>query len=206
MPKRITGKELNDRWNVGADDSRYSERGNWYAQLHRFPGALFDQNGYVLFRTKEEYQSCPYLNIRKQINMKGISGISAIPEYVRVIGTEDPDVPDVDLHSSSSGIEGGRSLKLHLFKERDRALVKRKKKSATSLNCEICRFSFEETYGGPAGAYCEVHHLVPISTLEEATKVNLEDLAILCANCHRVVHLVNPPYTLQEVRVLLRSR
>jgi len=28
----------------------------------------------------------------------------------------------------------------------------------------------------------------------------MEDLAILCANCHRVVHLRNPPYTLDEVR------
>jgi predicted HNH restriction endonuclease len=31
----------------------------------------------------------------------------------------------------------------------------------------------------------------------------MEDLAILCANCHRVVHLNNPPFTLNQVRKLL---
>jgi predicted HNH restriction endonuclease len=31
----------------------------------------------------------------------------------------------------------------------------------------------------------------------------IDDLAIVCANCHRVIHLNNPPYTLDDVRKML---
>jgi 5-methylcytosine-specific restriction protein A len=39
-----------------------------------------------------------------------------------------------------------------------------------------------------------------LSDIEKTAETRLEDLAILCANCHRVVHLQNPPYTLDRVR------
>jgi hypothetical protein len=198
------GAELNRRWNVGAVHALYMHDGHWYHCLKHFPGALFDRNGYILFSTEEEYLDCSYLTIYKATNQIAVMkpGISAIPGYVRVTG-EMPQ--DVDFHSSSVGIEGEMHLKLHLFRERDRSIVKLKKKSASSLNCEICGFSFQQTYGGLANDYCEVHHLVPISELEEATEIRMADLVILCANCHRVVHLHNPPYTLQQVRKILQS-
>ena len=44
---------------------------------------------------------------------------------------------------------------------------------------------------------------MPLSEVEQTTRTRLDDLAILCANCHRVVHLRNPPYTLDEVRSAL---
>ena len=61
--------------------------------------------------------------------------------------------------------------------------------------------SFSLRYGALAADYCEVHHLVPLDKAERKTK--MQDLAILCANCHRVVHLRNPPFTLDELRKML---
>jgi hypothetical protein len=74
------GVELNKCWNVGAAHALYIHDGHWYHRLQRFPGALFDQNGYILFSTREEYEACPFLQIKKQINVLP-PGISAIPEY-----------------------------------------------------------------------------------------------------------------------------
>jgi len=79
---RVTGKMLNREWNVGALHALYSERGLWYHVLERFPGALFDANGYILFATKQEYEDCGHLNIGEELNVPG--GISRIPGYVRV--------------------------------------------------------------------------------------------------------------------------
>ncbi len=62
--KTDTGKNLNKRWNVGAQHALYHKDGTWYQILERFPGALFDHNGYVLFNTKEQFKKCSYLNIR----------------------------------------------------------------------------------------------------------------------------------------------
>jgi len=199
------GAELNKRWNVGATHALYIHDGHWYHCLKRFPGALFDHNGYILFPTEKEYLACSQLKIYRDMNQVSVKkpGISAIPGYVQVVRFVSPDV---DVHTLRVGVEGEKYLRLHLSKERDRSIVKLKKKNASSLNCEICGFSFRQTYGRSASAYCEVHHLVPISKLEEATETKLEDLAILCSNCHRVVHLRNPPFELQEVREMLQSR
>jgi predicted HNH restriction endonuclease len=47
--------------------------------------------------------------------------------------------------------------------------------------------------------------LFPLKSLKGATTINLNDLAILCSNCHRVVHMRYPPYELKEVRDMLEN-
>ena len=61
------GRDLNKKWRVGALHALYRESGDWYNHLLRFPGALFDRYGYVLFRTEDEYRSSPYLQLGKEI-------------------------------------------------------------------------------------------------------------------------------------------
>lgn len=201
VSKSNMGADLNERWNVGAAHALYIHDGHWYHQLKRFPGALFDRNGYILFGTKEEYLACPYLSIGKQISVPK-PGISAIPGYVRVADSDVSPSLDVDIHTVAA-TEGRRRLVLHLQRERNQAVVRNKKKQKTSLDCEVCGFSFRRAYGSVASDYCEVHHLMPLSEVEHTTRTRMEDLAILCANCHRVVHLKTPPYTLNQVRRLL---
>jgi len=113
-----------------------------------------------------------------------------------------PSLDDVDIHTVAV-TEGRRRLVLHLQRERNQTVVRNKKRQAVSLDCEVCGFSFSRAYGSAACDYCEAHHLLQLSEVENTTKTRMEDLAILCANCHRVVHLRNPPYTLNEVRNML---
>jgi len=120
-----------------------------------------------------------------------------LPLY-KYVETESPNL-DVDIHDVAA-VEGRRRLVLHLQRERNPKLVRSKKLHAASLECEVCRFSFGHEYGTAASKYCEVHHLLPLSDVQHTTLTRMEDLAILCSNCHRVVHLRNPPYTLDEVR------
>lgn len=109
---------------------------------------------------------------------------------------------DVDIHTYAA-TEGNKRLVLHLQRERNPTIVRKKKKQAESLDCEVCGFSFGRVYGSAASDYCEVHHLLPLSEVEHTTQTRMEDLAIFCANCHRVTHLRNPPYTLDEVKSML---
>ena len=195
---------LADAWSVGAAQVRYSDDGHWYAALDRFPAALFDASGYLVFTTEEEYRKSPYLRIGKQISVPK-PGISAIPGYVYVADSETSPSVDVDIHTLAA-TEGRRRLVLHLERERNRTIVKKKKQRAVSLDCEVCGFSFARAYGAGASEYCEVHHLLLFSEVEQTTRTRIKDLAILCANCHRVIHLRNPPYTLNEVRGLLAAQ
>lgn len=192
---------LNETWGIGAAQVRYRETGDWYHPLSRFPAALFDLHGYLLFATEEEYRTSPHISVGKQVGVPK-PGISAIPGYVRVADSDVSLNLDVDIHTIAA-TEGRRRLVLHLQRERNQTVVRNKKKLATSLACEICGFSFGLAYSSAASDYCEVHHLLPLSEVERSTRTRMEDLAILCANCHRVVHLHNPPYTLNQVRSML---
>jgi hypothetical protein len=83
LNRRLSGKILNVRWTVGARHALYHKDGDYYNLLTKFPGALFDPNGYVVFQTKDDYESSPYLRRSdKQLHVQG--GISSLPGYVRV--------------------------------------------------------------------------------------------------------------------------
>lgn len=77
----LDGKQLNDEWKVGARHALFSRDGAWYENLERFPGALFDPKGYVLFKTEQEYRNNPLVSVGKKTNVH--VGISSLPGYVR---------------------------------------------------------------------------------------------------------------------------
>lgn len=55
--------------------------------------------------------------------------------------------------------------------------------------CMICGFDFEEKYGELGKGYIEVHHIKPLSEIDEEVVVNPEtDLICVCSNCHRMLH------------------
>jgi 5-methylcytosine-specific restriction endonuclease McrA len=100
--------------------------------------------------------------------------------------------PDVEL----AGFEG--QLKGAFVKHRWREAKMRRAKIAgvKGLNggrliCEVpeCGFDFVERYGELGTDYAQVHHLLPLSkSPKQGREVKLSDLAIVCANCHAMIH------------------
>lgn len=106
--------------------------------------------------------------------------------------------------------EEGRLLtRLHRTRERNRALVDECKRRALKrfgkLVCEACTFDFEERYGPRGKGFIEAHHKKPVETLVEGSKTKLEDLALVCANCHRMIHSARPWLMVDELRKLLTA-
>jgi hypothetical protein len=64
--------------------------------LRRFPGALLDADGYVIFEDEQAFDACPELQVKKQVSAP--KGIKAIPGY-RYVGATD-DQPDRQLVES----------------------------------------------------------------------------------------------------------
>lgn len=57
------------------------------------------------------------------------------------------------------------------------------------MECSVCGFNFQEFYGDLGKGFIEVHHIQPLSENKEEVETNPKtDLAVLCANCHRMVH------------------
>lgn len=106
--------------------------------------------------------------------------------------------------------EGRIVTKLHTRRERNPTLIKKKKesvlKSTGSLKCEVCGFDFEYFYGSLGTGFAECHHCLPLSSLANPTKTKLDDLAVVCANCHRILHRARPWATTQQLKELLLQR
>ncbi len=99
--------------------------------------------------------------------------------------------------------EGGKRVASHLRFERRRSLVLLKKAERLNrtgaLSCEVCGFDFRAAYGDLGWGFCEVHHVHPLSR-GVARRTSLGDLAVLCANCHRMAHRGWPKTTLTSLR------
>lgn len=193
---------LNKDWGVGAVQARYNHDGHWYGRLDRFPGAFFDREGYILFATEKEYLAAG-LSIGKQVSVK--PNISALPGYVQVVSS---DPATTDPEDAVSRAEGRELLQLHRTRERDSELVTRKKRRVLAetdrLECESCGFDFAAVYGQLGIGFAECHHTQPLAQAGERV-TTLADLAVVCANCHRMLHR-RPWRTVGELRELLLSR
>lgn len=88
--------------------------------------------------------------------------------------------------------EGQSIYKMHKVAERDRRIVEQKKRQIKSklgkLNCEVCDFNFSEAYGELGEGFIECHHKMPLAELKISVRTRLDDLALVCSNCHRMIH------------------
>lgn len=96
----------------------------------------------------------------------------------------------VDQEEDVEAEEGRLLYRRHAFRERDSRLNRRKKEQVLAatgrLECEVCGFEFEEYYGEYGKGFAEAHHTRPLSN--GSRKTRLDDLAIVCSNCHRMLH------------------
>jgi predicted HNH restriction endonuclease len=93
-----------------------------------------------------------------------------------------------------AGFEGEERTAFIRHRKREQRLrdakVREAQKAGSRLACETrgCGFDFEKTYGEPGKNYCQVHHLKPLSDRATPALTKLSDLAIVCANCHAMIH------------------
>jgi 5-methylcytosine-specific restriction enzyme A len=72
--------------------------------------------------------------------------------------------------------------------------------------CQVCGFDFGKVYGPVGEGYIHVHHLTPVSVLGPGYMVDpINDLTPVCPNCHAMIHRSDPPYTLDQMRELIRK-
>ena len=121
---------------------------------------------------------------------------------------ESAELPDLDTADIPVG-EGGVALRAHLCRERDPKLRRSKledtKRRGLPIACEVCSFDFGRTYGSHGADYFECHHRTPLHVTGK-TQTRLADLALLCSNCHRMIHRTKQWLTVEELKELLEQQ
>lgn len=111
-------------------------------------------------------------------------------------GTTDDDAPPAELDVTTASdfaaaVEGKAVRRMTNRYERDRKLraqkIAQSRQQRGGISCEICGFDFEKFYPGLGDGYIHVHHVVPLHKTGEVRNT-LDDLVLVCANCHQMIH------------------
>lgn len=135
--------------------------------------------------------------------------VAAYLEFTRLGGFDPAETLDEQYEEArgkakEASVEEKRRYSLHrrLDRRANRAKVFR---AHGSDECQACTFRFEDKFGPLGAGYFEAHHLTPLSSLSpgEVRKYDYKtDFAILCANCHRMIHRLDDSSDLDQLRML----
>ncbi|MFA9396579.1 MAG: MrcB family domain-containing protein [Halodesulfovibrio sp.] len=118
----------------------------------------------------------------------------------------EPDLPSSNVEDELC-LSEQRKYYLHKKIERNQALVTCVKERK-GHKCECCGMTFKDVYGKLGENYIEAHHLKPLSELAEDKVVlydPIKDFAVLCANCHRMIHRMDDPSDITGLRAIVGS-
>jgi len=103
--------------------------------------------------------------------------------------------------------EGRPSFITHKKRERNPALIRAAKTCALKmygrLFCQACGFDFGKVYGRFGEGFIEAHHTIPVSHLDDNSVSKVEDIVLVCSNCHRILHRRRPWLEIEQLKELL---
>jgi len=157
----------------------------------------------------------PELNVLPKKELTKIDWVWIVQDFHlfvlrNIINKDETKGKDVIVQDENEPItvEGESSLATHMRKERDYKFIKEIKRKALlknkMLNCEVCGFSFLEFYGEIGIGFIEAHHKNPLSEQEGAVETKASDIALVCSNCHRMLHKGNPVYSIDELKAKIK--
>ena len=92
--------------------------------------------------------------------------------------------------------EGRIVYRRHRARERNRALVEKKKRKScgrrAAWRAPRVRSCSAAAHGVLGEGFIECHHAVALSELSEERRTRLEDVVLVCSNCHRMIHRRRP--------------
>lgn len=72
--------------------------------------------------------------------------------------------------------------------------------------CCVCEISMTKIYGHIADRFIHVHHINPIGQKKEEYVVDpIKDLVTVCPNCHAMLHRVDPPLLVKDLKAILHE-
>ncbi|MCX6194295.1 MAG: HNH endonuclease [Cytophagales bacterium] len=141
-------------------------------------------------------------------NLIELRGVAEGIKKVTLSSDYSTNVSSIESDDIEENVKEGKVLyKMHKVRERDRKIITKKKAKVLSvkgkLECECCGFDFEKTYGELGKGFIECHHIVPLNKFNDSKETKLEDLALVCSNCHRMLHNRISEVSVSDLRQLL---
>lgn len=134
--------------------------------------------------------------------------MQSIASAIRASAQASPvNLEDLDL--TMSAFEGAALERAHLARDRSQKLRDQKIRAVVAADepvaCEVCQFDFGRFYGQRGESFIEVHHRLPLHK-SGPIRTRLADLALLCSNCHRMIHRHQPWLTIEQLKAIVLAQ
>jgi hypothetical protein len=104
----------------------------------------------------------------------------------------------------AEAMEGECYQRQVIFRTRNRTLIAAKK-AISDCRCEVCGMSFVERYGQIGKGYIVAHHEKPIGSRKRASRTTLEEIRLVCPNCHAMLHQKTPAMSIELLRKIFEQ-
>jgi 5-methylcytosine-specific restriction endonuclease McrA len=188
----FSAQKKGDNYQIeGGFDLLEAGTGKYAAAMDEFVGRHFENAPELveLVRQKTGDSTCTYLLHKDMLRFETPTG--------PLTHTEFPEGKEIE--------------RRHKARERNQGLIRLAKEIFRrehdgQLYCEVCEFSFHSEYGQLGRDYIEGHHLIPLSEPSRKTKTKIEDIALVCSNCHRMLDRRRPWLGRSELKKLLQKQ
>lgn len=120
-----------------------------------------------------------------------------ISEYIKNARKTSQKTKFLDFEKKSA-MEGYQSDRKYLFTVRNRPIVEERKR-LDGFRCQACRFKLKIN----KKFIIECHHKITFYGGKKRI-TDIEELVCLCPTCHRIVHIRKPPYSVREIKNILK--
>jgi 5-methylcytosine-specific restriction protein A len=165
-------------------------------------------------------------NVNENIDLKKLSifvdrptmdlGIKSIEEYVieqqkLILGIIlllfDIEEEDASFINEVEGLPEGGRIRIEVNKYERSRLNRQACLNFYGYSCSACGFNFENVYGPLGKDYIHVHHIIPVSLIGDDYLINpIKDLIPICPNCHAILHRLNPPMQIKDLKDTINHR
>tara|TARA_Y100000768_G_scaffold116075_1_gene85688 strand:+ start:170 stop:1090 length:921 start_codon:yes stop_codon:yes gene_type:complete len=155
-------------------------------KLEEFNNTVKTQNGnYYKLRELRGFISLNEENSQSLIEKFSLDKVDSKPPII---------LQDQDYHSYEMKVKKHINHETDIIKT-DPSFINKIKKER-DYTCEACGFRYDKVYGDYSKKkdFIEAHHIIPKTHVKKMVKKDTklirkkEDFAILCANCHRMIH------------------
>lgn len=151
-----------------------------------------------------------YISIRKMADEAIAKQAELFGKSNTISFSDAEDLPPTPLEDDISGKEGRILIRLHSSRERDKGFIKKAKALFKSIHgrlfCECCGHDPIQVYGSRGEDRIQAHHKTPVEELLPDTETKPEDLAMVCPNCHDLIHARRPWIAVEEARAMWEAQ
>jgi 5-methylcytosine-specific restriction protein A len=126
-------------------------------------------------------------------------------KYLKLAGNKEPEIVYPGEKNTEDGFLEGKSKTITVDAYERNVQARKACIEFYGLNCQVCDFNFEKTFGEIGKGFIHVHHIKEISNIKKEYKVDpIKDLIPVCPNCHSMLHKKNPAFTISELKKMLK--